>query len=101
VIPKHATLIHKEAQHAVDRLHKLVHVFVVFVMEARYLVAQVAFDVSIRPKYQPVLRIFDGFPPCARVIAFDNPFLQTEIKYAVLSILTFDYFIVSFLFVVI
>jgi hypothetical protein len=51
VIPKHATLIHKEAKHAVDGLVKLILVFVVFVVEARNFVAQIAFDVSIRPGY--------------------------------------------------
>jgi hypothetical protein len=47
VIPKHATLIHKEAHHADAGLHKLILVFVVFVVVARYLVAQIALDTSL------------------------------------------------------
>jgi hypothetical protein len=65
VIPKHATLIHKEAQHVADRLHKLILVFVVFVVKAGYFVTQIAFDVPMRPRYQLILCILDGFFPCA------------------------------------
>jgi hypothetical protein len=36
VTPKHATLIHKEGQHALDRLHMLILEFVVFVVKSRY-----------------------------------------------------------------
>jgi len=61
--PRHATLIHEEAEHAVDRIHQLVFVLVVLVVQVRCLVAQIAFDGSILPRYLPVLCIFDGFLP--------------------------------------
>ena len=83
VTPKHATLIHKEAQHAVDGLVKLILVFVVFVVEARYLVAQIAFDVSVSPGYQPVLYILFGLLPCTRLVALDNPFCKRKDNKAV------------------
>jgi hypothetical protein len=52
----------------------LIPVFVVVVVEARYLEAQIAFDVPMRLRYQPALCILDSLLPCTRVVAFDNPF---------------------------